>query len=94
MSKQIFKFQPFFILIKNQKNMKPVNLSELSNEELIKKEKTLKTILGAYIGILSIFAFTIMLLFVQKQYTVALPLLAVLLSLSSIMFMSMFTSKK
>jgi hypothetical protein len=70
------------------KNMKSENLSDLSPAELMKKEKTLKTVLGAYIGILSVFAVTLILLFTQKQYTVAFPLLVVLFSSSLIMFIS------
>jgi CDP-diglyceride synthetase len=68
--------------------MKSENLSDLSPTELMKKGKTLKTLLGAYMGILSVLAVAIILLFVQKQYTIALPLLVVLFSSSSIMFMS------
>ena len=54
------------------------NLSELSTTELTKTEKTLKQILGAYAGILIAFAIALILLFIQKQYTVALPLLVVI----------------
>jgi hypothetical protein len=68
--------------------MKSKDLSELSVTELTAKVKTLKTVLGAYIGILSVFVLTLILLFVQKQYTVALPLLVVLFSSSLIMFIS------
>ena len=68
--------------------MESKNLSEMSVAELISKEKTLKTVLGAFMGILSVFALMIILLFIQKQYTVALPLLVVLFSLSSVLFMS------
>lgn len=68
--------------------MKSKDLSELTVAELTAKGKTLKTVLGAYIGILSIFAVTLIILFVQKQHTVALPLLVVLLSSSSIMFIN------
>ncbi len=68
--------------------MKSKDLSELSVKELMKKKITLKTILGAFIGILSLLAVGIILLFVQKQYTVALPLLVVLFSLSSIVFIN------
>ncbi|MBL7816613.1 MAG: hypothetical protein JNL70_16450 [Saprospiraceae bacterium] len=70
--------------------MRNKNLSELSLTELNGKEKTMKTVLGAYIGILSVLAVMIILLFVQKQYTIALPLLVVLFSSSIIVF----TSKK
>ncbi len=68
--------------------MKSTNLSELSEQELIKKEKNLKPILGALTGILSLLALVIVLLFVQGQFSVALPLLVVLFSLVSILFMS------
>lgn len=68
--------------------MKTKNLSEMSVAELISKEKTLKAVLGAFIGILSVFAVVLILLFIQKQYTVALPLMVVLFSLSSILFMN------
>ena len=68
--------------------MKSVNLSELSEQELIKKEKTLKTALGALLGILSLLALAIIFLFVQGQFSVALPLLVVLFSMVSILFMS------
>jgi type IV secretory pathway VirB3-like protein len=70
------------------KNMKNENLSDLNPTELMKKEKTLKMVLGAYMGILSFLAVGIILLFIQKQNTIALPLLVVLFSSSSIMFMS------
>ena len=70
--------------------MKSKNLSELTTTELTAKEKTLKIVTGAFMGIMSVFALALILLFIQKQYTVALPLLAVLLSLSTILF----TSKK
>ena len=68
--------------------MKSKDLSELSVKKLMQKKITLKTILGAFIGILSLLAVGIILLFVQKQYTVALPLLVVLFSLSSIVFIN------
>jgi cadmium resistance protein CadD (predicted permease) len=70
--------------------MKSKNLSELSTTELIAKEKTLKILLGAFGGILSVLALMLILLFIQKQYTIALPLLAVLFSLSTVWF----TNKK
>lgn len=47
--------------------MKSKNLSEMSVAELISKEKTLKTVLGAFIGILSVFSVVLILLFIQKQ---------------------------
>ena len=68
--------------------MKSKNLSELSVTELMKKEKMLKKVTGAFMGILSVFALALILLFIQKQYTVALPLLVVLFSLSSILFIN------
>ena len=68
--------------------MKSKNLSELSVTELIAKEKTTKTALGAFAGILLVLAVALALLFMQKQHTVALPLLVVLFSLSSILFIS------
>ncbi len=68
--------------------MESKNLSELSVTELMEKEKTSKTVLGAFIGILSILAVAIIALFVLKQYTVAFPLLVVLFSSSSILFIS------
>ena len=68
--------------------MKSKPLSESSVAELMEKEKTLKTVLGAFMGILSVFALALILLFIQKQYTVALPLLVVLFSLSSIVFIN------
>ena len=68
--------------------MKSLNLSELSEQELIKKEKNLKTASGALIGIMSIFAIAVIVLFVQEQYTIALPLSSILFSLSLIMFKS------
>ena len=68
--------------------MKSKDLSELSVKKLMQKKITLKTILGAFIGILSLLAVGIILLFVQKQYTVALPLLVVLFSSSSILFIN------
>ena len=68
--------------------MKSKPLSESSVAELMEKEKTLKTVLGAFMGILSILAVAIIALFVQKQNTVALPLLMVLFSSSSIMFIN------
>ena len=49
--------------------MESKNLSELSVTELMEKEKTSKTVLGAFIGILSILAVAIIALFVLKQYT-------------------------
>jgi hypothetical protein len=55
--------------------MKPVNLSELSTTELTAKGKTLKTVLGAFMSILSVLAVGIILLFMQGQNTIALPLL-------------------
>jgi hypothetical protein len=70
--------------------MKSKNLSELSASELVEKKKTLQKALAALAGILSVFALMLALLFKQKQYTVALPLLVVLFSLSAILF----TSKK
>jgi hypothetical protein len=70
--------------------MKSKDLSELSVTELVSKEKTLKMVLGAFAGILSVFALMLTLLFMQKQYTIAIPLLAVLFSLSIILF----TTKK
>jgi hypothetical protein len=66
--------------------MKSKNLSEMSVTELASKKISLKTILGAFAGILSVFAIMLILLFMQKQYTVALPLLVVLFSLSSVLF--------
>jgi hypothetical protein len=75
--------------VKNElklKNMKSENLSDLSPAELMKKGKTLKMVLGANVGILSVLAVFVILLFVQKQNTIALPLLVVLFSLSSIVF--------
>ncbi len=68
--------------------MKSKDLSELTVTELTDKAKSLKTVLGAFIGILSVLAVGIILLFVQKQYTVALPLLAVLFSSSTIVFIN------
>ena len=68
--------------------MKNKNLSELSIAELNAKEKSLKTVLGAFMGILSVFVIALILLFMLKQYTVALPLVAVFFSLSSILFIS------
>ena len=68
--------------------MKSVNLSELSEQELMKKEKALKTDLGVFIGILSVLGLAIIFLFVQGQFSVALPLLVVLFSMISILFMS------
>ena len=68
--------------------MKSKNLSDLSPTELMKKKITLKTVLGALMGILSVLALAIILLFIQKQYSVAIPLLAVLFSLSSILFIN------
>jgi cobalamin biosynthesis protein CobD/CbiB len=64
------------------------NLSKLSVSELTSKKISLKTILGAFAGILSVFAIMLILLFMQKQYTIALPLLVVLFSLSSVLFIS------
>ena len=61
------------------------NLSELSTTELTEKEKTLKKTFGAFMGLLSLLALMIILLFVQNQDTVALPLLAVLSSLSLVL---------
>jgi CDP-diglyceride synthetase len=66
--------------------MKSKNFSEMSITELASKKISLKTILGAFAGILSVFAIMLILLFMQKQYTVALPLLVVLFSLSSVLF--------
>ncbi len=68
--------------------MEKKNFSDLSPTELVEKEKALKKVLGAFMGILSVLVLAIILLFVQKQYTVALPLLAVLFSLSTILFIS------
>ena len=68
--------------------MKSLNLSELSEQELIKREKNLKTAFSALIGIMSIFAIAVIVLFVQEQYTIALPLSSILFSLSLIMFKS------
>jgi cobalamin biosynthesis protein CobD/CbiB len=68
--------------------MKPRNLSELSVIELTSKAKSLKMVLGAFAGILSVLAVFIILLFFQKQHSIALPLLVVLFSLSSILFIS------
>jgi cobalamin biosynthesis protein CobD/CbiB len=68
--------------------METKNLSELSVKELMKKKITLKTVLGALMGILSLLAVGIIALFVQKQNSVALPLLVVLFSLSSIVFIN------
>ncbi len=68
--------------------MESKNLSERSITELAEKKISLKKILGAFMGILSVFAIMIILLFIQKQYTVALPLLVVLFSLSSVLFFS------
>ena len=68
--------------------MKSVSLSELSEQELMKKEKNLKPILGALTGILSVLGLVIIFLFVQGQFSVALPLLVVLCSMESILFMS------
>jgi hypothetical protein len=64
--------------------MKSKNLSELSASELVEKKKTLQKALAALAGILSVFALMLALLFKEKQYTVALPLLVVLFSLSAI----------
>jgi CDP-diglyceride synthetase len=66
--------------------MKSKNITEMSVTELASKKISLKTILGAFTGILSVFAIMLILLFMQKQYTVALPLLVVLFSLSSVLF--------
>lgn len=68
--------------------MKSKPLSESSVAELMEKEKTSKAILGAFMSILSILAVAIIALFVQKQNTVALPLLVVLFSSSSILFIN------
>jgi hypothetical protein len=68
--------------------MKSKNLSDLSVAELKKKEKTMKTVLGAFVGILAVFALMLTLLFIQKQYTIALPLLVVLFSSSTILFIN------
>ncbi len=68
--------------------MKSKNLLELTPTELTEKEKTLKKVLGASLGILSVLALAIILLFIQKQYTVGWPLLMVLFSLSSILFIN------
>jgi purine-cytosine permease-like protein len=68
--------------------MKSKDLSELSVKELMKKKITLKTVLVVLMGILSLLAVGIIALFVQKQNTVALPLLVVLFSLSSILFIN------
>jgi hypothetical protein len=70
--------------------MKSKKKSDLSPTELMEKKKTLQKASAALMGILSVFALTLILLFVQKQYTVAIPLVAVLFSLSAILF----TSKK
>jgi L-cystine uptake protein TcyP (sodium:dicarboxylate symporter family) len=63
-------------------------LSELSTTELTKTQKTLKQILGAYAGILIIFAIALILLFIRKQNTVAFPLSIVFFSSIIIMFIS------
>ncbi len=68
--------------------MEKKNLSDLDIAELMKKKVSLKTILGAFMGILLVFTLMLILLFVQKQYTVALPLTVVLLSSSTIFFIN------
>jgi cobalamin biosynthesis protein CobD/CbiB len=68
--------------------METKNLSELSVSELTAKEKTLKIVLGAFMGILSVFAFLLILLFTQKMYTIAFPLLVVLFSTSTVWFIN------
>lgn len=64
------------------------NLSELSVSELTEKEKAMKIMLGAFIGILSVFAIALIFLFIQKQNTIALPLLVVFFSSSYTMLIS------
>ena len=68
--------------------MEKKNLSDLDVAELMKKKVSLKTILGAFMGILTVFALMLILLFVQKQYTVALPLTVVLFSSLLIFFIN------
>ncbi len=62
--------------------MEKKSLSDLTSAELISREKTLKAVLGASLGILSMLALMIIFLFVQKQSSVGLPLIIVLLGSS------------
>jgi hypothetical protein len=59
--------------------MEKKNLSDLTSAELIAKEKTLKTVLGVSIGALSVLVLMIILLFFQKQSSIGLPLIFVVL---------------
>jgi cobalamin biosynthesis protein CobD/CbiB len=68
--------------------MKSKNLSELSIAELTAKEKTLKIVTGAFMGIMSVFGVMLVLLFVQKQLTIAIPLVAVFFSLMAVLFVN------
>jgi hypothetical protein len=68
--------------------MKSKELSELSPTELMEKKKTLQKASAALLGVLTVFVLAIIVLFVQEQYTVALPLSSILFSLSLILFNS------
>ncbi len=59
--------------------MEKKKLSDLTLTELIAKEKTLKTVLGASFGILSVLVLMIIFLFIQKQSSIGLPLIVVAL---------------
>jgi hypothetical protein len=68
--------------------MKKQNLSDLDVPTLKQKEKTLTMILAAFLGILTVMAVFIIFLFIQKQNTIALPLVAVFFSLIAVLVSS------
>ena len=65
--------------------MKKQNLFELTLEQLTQKEKTLKQGLGIYIGILSVIAIALLLLFILKSFTIIPSLVAVFAALLAIL---------
>lgn len=68
--------------------MKSKNLSELTTTELTEKRKTLQKVMAAFMGIMSVFGVMLVLLFVQKQFTIAISLVAVFFSLMAVLFAS------
>lgn len=68
--------------------MKKQDLTLLDSKELTQKEKTLKKGLGVFIGVLTVLAVAILILFVRKQFSMVAPLVAVLLGLLSILLVN------
>lgn len=68
--------------------MKNLKIQEMSNEALLKRQKTTQVVTATLAGLLAILLMAALFLCINQRFSVGLPLLVIPLSLCSVLYMN------